>query len=845
MSDAIVHSAPFESPSHQAFLNAIEGERKSTDIAREILWCINAHEHLVAFDTAANRLLQIISRAPPEWAQAIKELGLLDWRPLLEWITKNQSTLAKAVGPQYRLQTNTADSNPVMGKWEGATLFPAYTALCSIVPRHFGDQYRLLIGQFILAHIAAIRDNTVIADYESHVPNQQWEAFPTKPDTAALAVREFGEDASESVVLSMPVTLSPEAFAEALETLKIDEARLARRRDSLSRFLQKCWGMLDWDERDYFAKTGGAGKGGGRWVGGRCKLSAQASAIQFDVGDVDDPAANWGSTIVVSKKSAGTAKQRKALKSDLCPDELDEDEEIVLSNFSCTETQKDIGSVARSARAKGRHVVMANQMLPWSYDMLSIGEVAELIRRATAEFLKFDGNYTDPLAQSLALLQVMLWTGSDLERACALRFVDDDEVSNADCELAICIGKSGRNAMWRIRAISPDYATEVSSSLDSPDTHGQLRPHADFVWLPDLMNCNWFVRRARTGESTRRVFLLPESKYRGRLRKWLADNFPGSRITETKITNFLALRLFREDCDPAVIAAITGREHRLARVRLFYTATDMKYIREQYRQAIASMKVQVYAALGKDAAPEPEFDLDLLQGGSVGSRLCPTRDSTRGMVRRLIEDIQIASEYSNRSDFIRYHNLYTLYTVLAFGYATTCRAIKTPYQSVDSINPVTGLGSLSDKDDENFHKTRLVWIPNFLREHMAHHQRHHDVLKHQVPRNRRAASREPCFFLDERMVPIAASPKTIEPLLAPYLQVPANTHRRFIRTELIETGCPNEVVDALMGHWQQGEEPFGKFSSFSFERYVKELQRHLLPLLQDLGFKPLASALAP
>jgi len=52
---------------------------------------------------------------------------------------------------------------------------------------------------------------------------------------------------------------------------------------------------------------------------------------------------------------------------------------------------------------------------------------------------------------------------------------------------------------------------------------------------------------------------------------------------------------------------------------------------------------------------------------------------------------------------------------------------------------------------------------------------------------------------------------------------------------LLERGCVPEVVDAFMGHWQCGEEPFGAWSSFDFDHYIIELRSHLEPLLRDIG----------
>jgi hypothetical protein len=118
---------------------------------------------------------------------------------------------------------------------------------------------------------------------------------------------------------------------------------------------------------------------------------------------------------------------------------------------------------------------------------------------------------------------------------------------------------------------------------------------------------------------------------------------------------------------------------------------------------------------------------------------------------------------------------------------------------------------------------------------MAAYDAHLESLKSQLDNPPRALLAEPCLFLGPDLEPLLVRPKTLEPLLNRYLNIRANTHRRFLRTELVERGCPPEVVDAFIGHWHLGEEPFGAFSSFNFEEYVAQLQRYLDPLLRDIG----------
>jgi hypothetical protein len=216
------------------------------------------------------------------------------------------------------------------------------------------------------------------------------------------------------------------------------------------------------------------------------------------------------------------------------------------------------------------------------------------------------------------------------------------------------------------------------------------------------------------------------------------------------------------------------------------------------------------------------------------------------MFCRLNLDIEQLSGSYSRTDSKAAHNLYTLYTVQAFAYATTCRAIITPLLDRGTKIAASGLAPLSDKEDESKHKTRLVWIAPVIQQQLAHYDLHVKSLRGQMGAVSPSMRNLTCFFFNDDGLPEEVRPKTLTPRLHPYLKVQANTHRRFLRTELLERGCAPEVIDAFMGHWQTGEEPFGKYSSFNISDYVAELQTFLLPLLKEIGIdrvvtSPLAS----
>jgi hypothetical protein len=426
----------------------------------------------------------------------------------------------------------------------------------------------------------------------------------------------------------------------------------------------------------------------------------------------------------------------------------------------------------------------------------------------------------------------MLWTGSDAKRAAKTR-IYTAHAGKFDGELGLILCSTDFNSglCWRIKALEPDYKTEIA------ETSGQLRTRNRYIDLPDLINLTGNLDRLLANRKKVRdgspLFMASPEALEKSLKSWLKNYSPDGRITVHKLGEALWHHLFRESGDPALASCITGTRHPLARVRLHYTTPHVANLQAIYKRTVTGISDASYAVLKKQ--PPKVESSPVNSTGAVGARLCPTVDAVRHSFASLVNDIRKAANYVDRPGFTRYHNLYTLYTLQLFAYTTTCRAIVTPYMTLSRVHSERGIASLSDKDDEHRHKTRLIWIPPQVRDQMHSYDLHLACLHRQLIRPPTAVVAEPAFFLDHAFTPVMARPKIIGEHLSPYLNVRPNTHRRFLRTELIERGCTPEVADAFMGHWYEGEEPFGKYSSFSFLDYLKELQHYLLPLLQAIG----------
>jgi len=63
-----------------------------------------------------------------------------------------------------------------------------------------------------------------------------------------------------------------------------------------------------------------------------------------------------------------------------------------------------------------------------------------------------------------------------------------------------------------------------------------------------------------------------------------------------------------------------------------------------------------------------------------------------------------------------------------------------------------------------------------------------------------------------------------------------NVNRHYLRGRLLDLGMPGYFIDAFMGHWHAGTQPWGKMSIFNQSEYLKSLQQHTPKILKELGF---------
>lgn len=534
--------------------------------------------------------------------------------------------------------------------------------------------------------------------------------------------------------------------------------------------------------------------------------------------------------------------------------DLDEDPDEELLSLGIGQAEAETAA----ARLCGGSVEAANQLLPFSFDEPAAVELARLLGH-------LDRMIAGPIKREnvlfAAMISTIIWTGASPKEAASLvAYCHPGAEPDADLAIRFSLNGEGQPCMpgvWLIRALQPKYGT---SQLKIP---GQARPRVTHFELTDFAGTSRFLLKHLEMQVTMRdplsavvalskgnaipVFPEDAKKYRKLLRDQLREVDSSGRLTAVRLSRIIFRRIVETSGGDVASAAIATRnDHYLASVRRFYATPTVKHLRRLHANALHNILDEL--ATCKWTAPLLPTPRLSRSEEAVGSRLCATVPAMRNAFEWLRNAIERQLPLSNQADMDREftikHNAYTLYTVWAFGLSVGMRGIRTPYVHPHLIDPNTRLVTIADKDNGTGYKRRLSIVLEAVYCQMQFYDHYLESLECLgLPNGTRKL---PCYFLKLRgtqFSTVLVRPATIKLLANEFFPFPANFGRRLIRTELSEHGVAPEYLDAWMGHWFRGEEPFGPYSTFSYTDYIACLHASdsvLSSLFVDFGFEPFA-----
>ena len=240
----------------------------------------------------------------------------------------------------------------------------------------------------------------------------------------------------------------------------------------------------------------------------------------------------------------------------------------------------------------------------------------------------------------------------------------------------------------------------------------------------------------------------------------------------------------------------------------------------------------------------------------LSTRLGNDATASRLQLRELQNKFQRMNPWRHRNldNLVKFHNRMAIYTSAMLGFATGYRAILDPFPKGSSLDRESGFLVINDKDYEDLYHSRIVWLPPDCIKQIDNYHAHLGAFLdqimlydldtfHNIKSQIEGASTGPTLFLlRENLGQIAVGKSRQEAIFRRNLEyeLPANANRHYLRSSLLSLKCPPEVINAFLGHWERGCEPWGYYSALTPETYRENLKTLLLPLLERDGWEAVA-----
>ena len=537
------------------------------------------------------------------------------------------------------------------------------------------------------------------------------------------------------------------------------------------------------------------------------------------------------------------SKEHDAEQSGLSSHELTARVEFSSVSFDNQEPMNGRSSKEHVIRSKSysKQLSMLNQNLMYRWSVLSDYEADCFVLTITEMLRKINKNSRSYLEnmEPLIILSVMFWFGIPLEKVLSLKgFSSEPDILRGDL-IFICSPKP----YLLVKSAKPNYKCRYER-YDTLDNSTHIR-------LSTGLNIEQYILQYFKENKNKRLFFTKEpNEYQPKIKKILTmvNQQYGCRLTINRVSSFMFEKVASfPNSDITYAMIITGRASYVGFNLIYYTVVNYYKLLSIYQAVCLSIARSIN--FSKNKLEDRKFlkPIEVAQiEQKFGAKFNPSIIDVSHLKDHLLNELHFTRK---KGSVIDVHNALTYYTSALINFSTGYRAVGDASFQFEDIDEVTGLAVISDKDSVDEYHSRLVWLPEIcLNQIKAYTQHLHVLLEYssvRLPKIYKALSQHlldsegkqlPGLFLIDGDKISAFTPKKYEASFPDSFAFPANVHRHFLRTRLLDTGCLTDVINAFMGHWENGQEPWAKFSSLSPLEYKEVISPYIESLLEEAGW---------
>lgn len=545
--------------------------------------------------------------------------------------------------------------------------------------------------------------------------------------------------------------------------------------------------------------------------------------------------------IDVIKEEISLAQRQELSEVGLHADEAGRDVTIFIADESAPDQAKtDYRATRQRSRGFIQTITQQAQHLPTAWSVPTPYESESLLRmlHENVSIKTLESLSTSELAEIKALMLLQFWTGRSSESLQQLIVLDNRQAYEDLGRSCLAFLLDRKRLVLPVRsAAKHNLHSQIDKTLlkQKPFSHTNISLQNSIeVKLPSNAT-NLLLAAVRAHRETRnnsnKFFRHTEhhKDWATELIKVVNKQYL-TRWTEQRLTLVMRHAILECTGDQALLHKITEQEVGHGIVASHYQRTSVDYLQAVVQQV--HLWLQEWVRFGLADYQSPSQLLSSLDGASVGSDLAVTDAFVQAQCEHYKHKIQYAkTAFFAAERTLHLHNALVAYIVSWLGFASGYRAVSDPLSNSCQLDRQTGILVISDKDDEFFSHSRLVFLPPKLVEQLDLYVKHLEQLALRLfayPKLQ-AQVRSLCkgylepgqlsheipflFLLTDKFETQRVSPKTL--LDFNPTKIPINHNRHYLRSKLSSLQAPTELVDYFLGHWERGEEPYQKASSIS------------------------------
>jgi hypothetical protein len=316
----------------------------------------------------------------------------------------------------------------------------------------------------------------------------------------------------------------------------------------------------------------------------------------------------------------------------------------------------------------------------------------------------------------------------------------------------------------------------------------------------------------------------------------------GTRLTISRVSNFMFNELTNmPDGHETAAILLTGQLSHGGCNPAYYNQWQLGDLRRIHKQCLRH--------IAEWAQIDPEWLNSTLvteacENLTVGSQYCPSISAIKSYSRESRQRIfSLSNDPPNHTILIGKHNVYIQEVFAFLEFALGSRVVTHLIINRFCINLDAGLLLISDKDDHTYYHSRIFRLSPTIVLAFTRLFEHLDALPaHLIHINPSAAQKLlwnqaplptgkrtddlmsarnqpwPLFLLQSDGTIIPISPKKAMSSWVSKTDLESNSPRHAFRTYPARDGIPDAIIRASQGHWRNGEEVFGKYSTFHPQR---------------------------